>query len=150
MDPLKEKRYKAVIMLLKASHRSVPYHHCFSCDSALHSRRQIACLHLSVPHFNWSILLKYDSERGVSVYHVTQHNVCLCARVQMGACVIMPRHFECHVFWFLSFFLLSFFLWTPYFALLLLTVFPGWISFFFLLYSSSVFSLSVWLYLFEI
>lgn len=77
-------------LLRKASHWSVPCHHCFPCCSALHSRRPIACPHHPVPHFNWSILLKYDSERGVSVYHVNRHIEwwCVCIlRVQTSVFV---------------------------------------------------------------
>lgn len=38
---------------------------CFPRCSASHSLCPIACIHHPVPHFNWSILLKYDSERCV-------------------------------------------------------------------------------------
>lgn len=51
----------------------------------LHSRRPVACLHHSIPHFNWFIMLKYDSERGVSVYHVNQHSACVCVFVLKSA-----------------------------------------------------------------
>lgn len=37
---------------------------------------------IQFPHFYWSILLKYDSERGVSVYRVNQRCVFVCYHAQ--------------------------------------------------------------------
>lgn len=56
-------------------------------------------------HFNWSILLKYDSERGVSVYHVNQHNVFVCWRALMSVCGCVCYH--ALSFWMMSCFLIS-------------------------------------------
>lgn len=98
-------------------------HYCDRCCSALHSHRPIACLHHSVPHLNWSILLKYDSERSVSVYYVNQHYVfvCDCERVQMServspcVCVGLCVFYHAMSFELMSCFLVSFpvFFWTP-------------------------------------
>lgn len=75
--------------------------------SSTHTAQPLAFRH-PVPHSNWSILLKYDSERGVSVCHVNQHNVwfSLCEAVRRSVCVLSCTcHFQwCHVFLFLCLF----------------------------------------------
>lgn len=129
----------------KACHRSALCHHCYPCYSALHSRRPIACLHHSVPHFNWSILLKYDSERCVSVYHVNQHNVCLC--VKGCRCVCACVWYHALSFWMMSCFLCLF---SPGLLNLLCCsslLFPSLIHFSLFFMFLSVFSLYLCLFL---